>query len=85
MAWLALAAMIRQLGLNRRPSIFVGKIATARLRVWYRTPGGDPQLESCEVVVKGIGDRHQLEVRLREVLPPFCRLVRWELLDDLRQ
>jgi hypothetical protein len=62
-----------------RPLLY--KIAIAQLRVWYRTSGGNPQLESCDVQVKGIGSRAQLEAQLREVIPPRCRLVRWELLD----
>jgi hypothetical protein len=62
------------------PHLLLTKIALADLRVWYRTPGGDPQLEHLDVQVKGIGNRAQLEAQLREILPPRCRLVRWELL-----
>lgn len=67
--------------LAKQPRSLLTKIAVADLRVWYRTPGGNPQLEHLDVQVKGIGNRRQLEVQLREILPPHCRLVRWELLD----
>lgn len=66
--------------LRKDPVPLLTKIAVADLRVWYRTPGGDPQLEHLDVRVKGIGTRRQLEHQLREILPPRCRLVRWELL-----
>lgn len=67
--------------LAKAPAPILTKIAIADLRVWYRTPGGDPQLQHLDVQVKGTGSRRQLEAQLREVLPPHCRLVRWELLD----
>lgn len=67
--------------LTKQPTPLLTKIAMADIRVWYRTPGGDPQLEHLDVQIKGIGNRRQLEIQLREVLPPHCRMVRWELLD----
>lgn len=62
------------------PTFIEPRIVVAELRVWYRTPGGDPQLESIDVQIKGVGSRADLIARLREIIPPRCRLVRWELL-----
>jgi hypothetical protein len=58
----------------------------ARIRVWFRKPSATdylfgPELQSMEVHLRGagVGGEETLESILAEVLPPGCRLVRYEL------
>jgi len=60
----------------------------ARVRVWFRKPEATdylfgPQLQSFEVHLRGagVGGQDTLERSLKELLPPGCRLVRYELVS----
>jgi hypothetical protein len=66
-----------------RPGIPVARrTLDAVVRVWFRTPGGKPQLETMDVHLRGsgAGDQEYFERQLREILAPGCRVVRYELI-----
>ncbi len=59
----------------------------ARIRVWFRKPEATdylfgPELQSFEVHLRGagVGGQDTHERSLRELVPPGCRLVRYELI-----
>lgn len=71
-----------------RPGILVDAPVQrdARIRVWFRKPGATdylfgPQFETMELHLRGAGagGMDTLERTIKELLPPGCRLVRFEL------